>query len=1265
MKKSFAFFSFLTLLSIRQVAAEEKKYTIGAADIQRGYITERIELKNYAPPNVLLTEPEFAPLSLLPKDAPTGDPSGINIRIGMERKRPFALVRIPAYSKGADGTFRQLTSFTLDVQEPAAPTNTGGAQARGTAASSSVLATGTWHKIALSARGIYKIDYAFLQSKLGLSGNINSASIRLFGNGGQMLSENNAVARPDDLVENAIAMNDGSDGTFGSGDYFTFYAGGPTAWEKDNARQRFIPHKNLYADSAYYFITVDGGSGTSQRIGTQASVPLPNVTVTDFNEYQLHEQDLYNPGSFGKEWLGEQMGNLTTNGLSRIISFDIGTATSDIDVATVLASRSSAAGSTITVSMNGQQLGIAGRCGIYPGFCAVTLAGDQDPYGSASDSFIAPAAGSNTASFQFTYNPTVNDGIGYINSVTINYRRALTYTGGAMSFRDLASLGTGRVAGYRIEGATAGLQVWDVTDPLHPVRMSGTLSGSVYTFAQDAATLHEFVATDGTRPGVPAYIGKVSNQNIHGTPEVDFLIVTHPTLLKAANKLADFHRRHDNMKVLVATTDQVYNEFSSGGQDISAIRDMARMFYVRAGNDTTQMPKNILLFGDASYDYKNRIAGNTNLVPTYEADESVAINASYVVDEFYAMLDDNENIENISLANTLDIGVGRIPVQTENEADAIVEKIIAYKSPASFGPWRLNNTYIGDNEDDAGYHLLDAENMMGAVTTETGSLYNNSKIYLDNYPFVSTPAGLRCPDGTKALNDAVFRGTFLINYSGHGNPTALAHERILTMNDLNNWKNLHKLPFMVTATCDFARFDNPSYNSAGERLVVKPDGGAIAMLTTTAPVYAGLNDPINRQFLQNQFDQRMGAERNTFGEAYRRGKNKTYNQIPDFFTLINNRAFILLGDPALTPNFPNLDHKVRTDSIIDLSTNASTDTFKALGAYKIIGSVADENNNLMAGFNGRAYVTIYDKARVIDLFTKVYRHERIFEMQDNVVFKGIATVTGGRFSFSFIAPKDINYDFGKGKFSYYAENGVTDAAGIDTSVNIGGFSDNPSIDNDGPMVKAYMNDTLFRNGSITGSNTMLYVQLADETGINASGNSIGHDITAILDGNEAMPYVMNDYYETEPNTYKRGHVRFPVTGLAEGKHTFTITAWDVNNNAGEGKVDFEVVNGNVVRINNLMNYPNPFSDITHFVFEHNHPNETYKVQIGIFSTDGRIVRTLEQTFIPSGSHSNELTWNGTDGNGAKLPSGVYPYKMILTTEKGIQETAYQKLVLIR
>jgi hypothetical protein len=497
-----------------------------------------------------------------------------------------------------------------------------------------------------------------------------------------------------------------------------------------------------------------------------------------------------------------------------------------------------------------------------------------------------------------------------------------------------------------------------------------------------------------------------------------------------------------------------------------------------------------------------------------------------------------------------------------------------------------------------------------------------------------------------------------MNYNGHGSITTMAHERILTQDDFNNWRNFDKLPIMVTATCDFSKYDDPAYVSAGEKLVLKSDGGAIALLTTTQLVYAHLNRLMNAQFLGALFSKYNGNTP-TFGDAFVYSKNITYSSPKDQYTLANYRKFVLLGDPGVLPDFPK--YKVQTDSVLNGDNAQSADTISALGKYKIVGSVRDISGVLLSDFNGSLYITIFDKPKTINTLDSPPQQ---FRVQNSIIYKGKVSVTNGIFRLNFIAPKDLNYDFGKGKISYYADNGTTDAAGLDTDFYVGGFSQNPVVDNNDPIVKPFMNDSLFKDGGLTGTNSVLYVKLFDETGINVSGNSIGHDLTAVLDDKVENQYVLNDYYETAPNDYQVGYVHFPISSMADGRHTIKVKAWDMNNNSGEGVVNFEVLNGKVVTVQNLMNYPNPFSSITHFVFDHNQPNEDLTVSIKIMNTTGMLVADINEQFSPNGSRS-EILWDGTDNNGTKLPSGVYVYEIILTTKDGIQAAAHEKIVILR
>lgn len=1228
--------------------AKEATVHVNVQNIQSGYIGKKIELQSYARPDITITGITYEPIEKLPENAIPLSPQQYDIMLGMDRKKPFAVVRFPAYSTDEDGNLQQIKTISFDYTE-SAHQRTEQAIARnaakGTSGTNSPMATGTWHKIAIPSTGLYKIDHSYLASKLGVSG-ISSARIRLFGYGGNMLPERN-TGTVKGLTETAIWINDGGDGSFDPGDYFVFYGQGPVNWNPSADNKKLIQEKNFYEDRGYYFLNFD--EPAEKRVQNQGSMLPGNVSVTTYSAVALHEQDLANPQKFGKLWWGEEFSSAPGKENSHSVTLDLG-AVSDSAAFDIHVINTSTTPGLFNIFLNGQLLDNAD--------VAPTNTYDYAPKAAGELVSAVLPYNSSSATIRVDYNTAANDGSGWLDYIRINYRKPLAISGNTLMFRDLQSVGTGNIATYNISNANGATLVWDVTDPQNPVLMNGMLNGNNYSFTQQADKLHTFVAMNNSNLDMPEYLGTVPNQNLYGSGPVDYIIVTYPDFKPAAEKLAEFHRQRSGMKVMVATTSQVYNEFSSGGQDISAIRDLARMFYERAGMNESKMPKYLLLMGDASYDYKNRISGNTNFAPTFEARESFQFLSTYSNDDFFGFLDEGEDIERYDIINALDIGVGRIPAKSLQEANNVVNKIIHYKSPATLGAWRLSAMYVADDKDNAGDHLKDAE-VMNDVVTENSTIHNASKVYLNAIPLMSTPGGQRAPDANKVINDGIFKGLFLLNYSGHGNTSVLAHERIVTKDDYNKWRNIDKLPFMVTATCDFGQFDQPSFVSSGEELMLKSNGGVIATLTTTHLVYAYANQMLNRAFLAAQF-QHINGKWNTFGDAMRIGKNSAYATGMEAGVIENFRKFALLGDPALEPNFP--EFFIKTEAVKDGASGLPATTISALGEYNIDGKVTDVNGNTLDYFNGTLSVTIFDKPRTVKT---INGEERTFKVQNNTIYKGKATVNNGHFSFSFIAPKDLNYELGNGAISYYADNGQTDAAGRDTTVTIGGFSDNPNIENNPPVVKAFIKDSLFRNGGLTGSNTAIFAILEDETGINVSGNSIGHDLVAILDGDVSKPYIMNDYYETAPNTYKRGYVYFPVEGIPDGRHRFTIKAWDVNNNSGEGHVDFIVADGQVVEVQELMNYPNPFRDQTHFVFEHNHPDVNLQAEINIYNTAGVFVRKLTQDFITTGSRSNEITWDGTDNNGAKLPSGVYIYRMMISTENGIETTAYQKLVIVR
>ncbi|MBI1780074.1 MAG: T9SS type A sorting domain-containing protein, partial [Sphingobacteriales bacterium] len=594
------------------------------------------------------------------------------------------------------------------------------------------------------------------------------------------------------------------------------------------------------------------------------------------------------------------------------------------------------------------------------------------------------------------------------------------------------------------------------------------------------------------------------------------------------------------------------------------------------------------LFGDASYDYVGHLKNNTNLVPCYKSPSSLDPLGTYTSDDFFGMLNDNDNINSSAAANLLDIGIGRIPAKNVTDAKNVVDKIIAYTQKESLGPWRNDLTFVADDED-ANLHLNDAETMSATVSS-VYPLGNEQKIYLDAYKQQSGSGGSSYPDVNAAINNKIFSGTLIWNYSGHGGPTRLAEEAILDPDMVKTWINPNKLPLFITATCDFAPYDNPFINSIGEDILLREKNGAIGLMTTTRVVFAFSNRIMNNNYFNLALQKKPNGKYRSLGEAVQAGKNYTYSTFSD---VINNRKFTLLGDPSLTLGFPNLN--VNTVSINDNVNGA--DTLKALNKYVVKGRVTDASGVLMADFNGTVYATIFDKSQVINII-------------------------------------------------------------------IGGAGNNSVEDKDGPIIKAYLNDEKFVNGSITNANPILIVKLSDSSGINTVGTGIGHDIIATIDNNTNTFYNLNDFYEAEVDSYQKGTIRFQLPQLEEGVHTLTIKAWDVANNSTTYLLTFRVVKSGDLEITHVLNYPNPFTTHTQFWFEHNRPGENLQVNIRIMTITGKVVKSIHQTINTTGNRSTEIEWDGKDDFGDKTGRGVYFYSIEVTTPDGKKARKLEKLVLL-
>lgn len=1111
----------------------------------------------------------------------------------------------------------------------------------------SVLESGNWYKLSVRNQGVYKIDIPFLNG-LGINtNNLASTSIRLYGNGGGMLPEANTGLWQDDLHENAIMVMDGGDGIINGSDYILFYAKGPDDWVKDSVNQRFSHRKNIYSDKSYYFLTLkDNG----KRITTNPVVPVPNIIINSFSDRYFHETDTVNFLRSGKEWYGEEFSSLPGRTLSRNFSISI---------------PNFQAGNPIIFKTNcvARTVGVSGRFDIninaQPSVQLIinpVQGGQYDLFAQQATAISSTNVTTGNININFSYVPGSFNSQGWLNWFEIFARRNISLNGiDQLLFRDWLSVGN--INGeFIVTNATEGTQVWEITDPLNPVKMQGAFINNEFRFVNNCSPLREYVAFNPVNFLTPVSVGKISNQNLHNSTPFDFLIVTHPSLFQQAERLAQIHRQQNGLRTLVVTSDQVFNEFASGSPDPVAIRDFVKMYWDRYGANTAEKPKYLLLLGDASFDYKDRIKNNTSLIPAYESSLSLDPLSTYTSDDFFGFLDDNEDINSGAVINLLDIGIGRVPAQNIEQAKNFVDKVEVYFSSKSFGAWRNNLTFVADDEDN-NLHFQDAE-IITATATSTTPLFNQQKIYLDAFQQETGPGGSRYPQANQASDNQIYNGSLIWNYNGHGGSSRLAEENIIDQSIVNNWNNSLKLPLFITATCDFAPYDNPDINSIGENILLRSKTGGIAMMTTTRPVFAFSNRIINNNYILFALQPDINGKYRSLGDAVKDAKNYTYQTFSD---IANNRKFTLLGDPALTLGFPEFKIRVIKVNGIPAST---ADTLSATEKIVIEGEVTDVQGNVLTGFNGHIHPSVFDKPQITHtLANDPGSQVAAFQTQTNVLFRGKSSVENGRFEFTFKVPKDINYNYGNGKLSLYAEDGAKDANGFFTNFIVGGAGNNAGTDNAGPQIKLFLNDEKFVNGGITNQHPVLIAKLSDSSGINTVGTGIGHDIVATLDNDNRKYFVLNDFYQSDLNSYQQGIIRFQLPGLTPGQHTIKVKAWDILNNSGESILEFVVANDEELELNHVLNYPNPFTTKTQFWFEHNMPGQPLQVSVEIMTMTGRVIKSIFQTITTEGNRSSEIEWDGKDDYGNRPGRGVYIYKLRVNVPGKKGKAVLQKLVI--
>lgn len=1137
------------------------------------------------------------------------------------------------------------------------------------AISNSVLATGNWYKFYVQESGVFRINRQFL-SNLGINvGQVDPRTIKIYGYGGNMLPLLNGNNEYYDLPELAIQVHGEEDGKFDSSDYILFYATGPHEWNDDSQT-----NNNLYNDIIYYYITYGGNTG--KRIqAAEEPTGNPSQLVTTYDDYQYHETEQYNIVKVGRRWFGEIF-NLEPE---QTFTFKIeNLVTSEPVKLGIKAAAAASVATSMSIKVNNQQVMTYSFGAIDE--ASTSYASEDTSAGGTNYTRGLKSADVNVSSDNVQVTINYNNGgsptsLGYLDYITLEGKRQLAGRGEQFPFTLKSAATTSGIAEYDFTNSSNIRQVWDITDLYNVTAYANTDNSTNFNFKVLLGEQRKYMVVDALdykSPSINSSAKTVANQNLKATifqddsgntSYVDYIILTPEVFKAQAERLAQLHRDYSGLNVKVVTLPTIYNEFNTGNQDIAAIRNFIKYVYDNAPSESQRL-KYVCMFGDGSYDYKNITSNNTNFVPLYHSYPSFSLTTSVCSDDFYGMMDAGEGM--IEGYDLLDVAVGRMIIDDVSQASAMVDKVAQYISQDAYGRWRNNLLLVSDDVDEYWEREIETSlDALGDSIYENKPFINIEKIHTDSYVQQTTSGGERYPDAKEELLNKLDLGALVVSYFGHGGEDGLASERIFQAQDAINLTN-DKLPLFITVTCDFTRFDNPAKSTGGEYTYWNENGGAISLITTTREIYA-INGSRYNEIIAKYLYAYGSDEYTSMGEALRRAKVDE-----SFGGLVQKRVVFYIGDPALKLAIPK--SKINLTHINGVPVSQVVDTLKALSKVTLKGNVTNVNGALLSGYTGTVYATVYDKniqrttlgndGIVNPSTNQVFKMD--FETLGEVLFRGKANVVNGIFEFEFIVPRDALIPVDNGRVSFYAVRNdySEDQTGYNTDILVGELNENAASDNDAPLITLYMNDENFLYGGMTNQSPVLLAYLSDANGINTS-SGIGHDIVAILDGDETNPYVLNDYYETELDVYTKGVVTFPFSDLEPGLHTITFKAWDTYNNSATAEIQFLVIDDDEMKLEKVLNYPNPFVSYTEFWFEHNKPFEPLEVQVQVFTVAGKLVWTHNQTIVTEGYLSRNITWDGRDDFGDKIGKGVYVYKItVRSTLSNKKAEKFEKLVIL-
>ena len=1097
---------------------------------------------------------------------------------------------------------------------------------------SSVLKDHSWYKIGVVQDGVYGLDGTALQS-LGVDlHGVDPSHIRLFGNVQGMLPESNAASRYDDLTEMAVMVTGAEDGSFDNDDRILFYGQGPVNWNW-SASGYFEYERNSYSDTVFYFLCLDG-SRPGMRISENPIVNTSedDTVITHFPDAICHEKEEMSPYASGRTWYGDMF---TSAEGSKDFVFNI----PDLDQSQVIRVISRVLGRcsshfTYNLKVNDNVL-----------VDHVDIANASNlTYGHEHEINKMCFVDSDHITVRYELNPAEGNPLFYIDFFVINCWRELFFRNEELAFRLVPSQMVTPTSSVHLRGVNSSVQCWDVTDPLHPYRQPLEHQSGFSSFGVENSMERRYHLFESSFVKPVASCRQIPNQNLHGITDAEMLIITPRVFWEQATALADFHRDDDGMECVLADVQEIYNEFGTGMADPTSVRDFIRMVYLRSEGKL----RYVLLMGKGTHDYRDIKGFGNNYVPTYQVAEKPWYEVSSICsDDYFALMD---SMEGDNCTGYVDLGVGRFPITTPEQGDALLLKVKHYADlSATHGSWKNNHLFLVDN--DARSYMDYAEDLDKILDTAWHSV-TTKKLYTDSYPVVSTPSGNRVPRAHDDLMDYFKNGVGVMSYTGHGGVKGLMEELILTNSDVLAMDNFDNMPFVHTATCEFSKFDNPNLVSAGELMFLNPHGGAIAMLTTVRPTMGPNNQKVSRSFHEHLYDRQQGLPLR-FGDIVRITKSdaKYYSK--------SNIGFVLFGDPALRINTPVNNVFI---SKINESDPLGTHVFSAGSLLTIEGYVAPPRGKIDTLFNGVMEVCLYDK-KTIYTTLGAYTNPRDYSFYNDILFQGKVTVEKGRFSMQLPVPSDVNHCTGNARLCCYAYDSIRqiDANGVYDHLVLTDLDPMAVLDQKGPDIHLYWNTPDFKSGDLVNRNGILYADLFDEQGIYHYNVSIGRDVVLNSSLEEYHDLIMNKWFEPAKDDYRSGRIAFPVRELEDGTYTFSLKAWDTQNNSSEVEITLMIQEG--IMLAEVQNSPNPFTGETRFSFIHGDKTEDLSVRIEIFDMMGRRVAELQQHTTAVAGVVPPIVWDGRGSHGQQLQVGVYVYRLAVTDSEGKTLTVSKRLII--